>query len=390
MLCWAKAAGENEMLKLAQAVLSRRNLLGASLASLGATAFYNRGASGQTQHSADHMAAMASQESADAAAIPTHQMAHGAMITIGNVDNDKNGFDPTAMLTDWYTGTVSTLPDGRTLRSFEIEVEEKEIEIAPGVMFPAWTYNGRVPGPAIRATEGERLRIVLKNYGSHPHSLHFHGIHSARMDGVPGAGVIQPGEEFTYEFDAKPFGCHLYHCHALPLARHIHKGMYGLFVIDPDPTRHPEEIAVAKSRLLGTPENAQWQEMAMVMNAFDTNFDGENEFYACNTIAHCYAKEPIRVVKNRPVRIYLLNVTEFDPINSFHLHANFFNYFDQGTTLTPTLKTVDLITQCQAQRGIIEFTFEDHEPGLYMFHAHQSEFTELGWMGMFDVVEASA
>ena len=49
--------------------------------------------------------------------------------------------------------------------------------------------------------------------------------------------------------------------------------------------------------------------------------------------------------------------------------------------------------QCQAQRGILEFTFgepADHEPGLYMFHAHQSEFTELGWMGMFDVVEEVA
>ena len=44
--------------------------------------------------------------------------------------------------------------------------------------------------------------------------------------------------------------------------------------------------------------------------------------------------------------------------------------------------------QCQAQRGILEFNYKDHEPGLYMFHAHQSEFTELGWMGMFDVVEA--
>lgn len=63
--------------------------------------------------------------------------------------------------------------------------------------------------------------------------MHFHGIHSARMDGVPGAGLIGPGEEFIYEFDAKPFGCHLYHCHALPLKRHMHKGMYGLFVIDP-------------------------------------------------------------------------------------------------------------------------------------------------------------
>ena len=97
-----------------------------------------------------------------------------------------------------------------------------------------------MPGPALRAKEGERLRIVFRNYGSHPHSMHFHGIHSARMDGVPGAGLIGPGEEFVYEFDAKPFGCHLYHCHALPLKRHMHKGMYGAFVIDPDPARHPE------------------------------------------------------------------------------------------------------------------------------------------------------
>ena len=248
-------------------------------------------------------------------------------------------------------------------------------------MFPAWTYNGRVPGPTLRATEGDRLRIVFRNYGSHPHSMHFHGIHAARMDGVPGAGLIGPGEEFVYEFDARPFGCHLYHCHALPLKRHMHKGMYGAFIIDPDPARHPEQADVARSRLLGTPENAEWQEMVMVMNAFDTNFDGENEVYAANTIAHCYAKTPIRIVKSRPVRIYLVNVVEFDPINSFHLHANFFDYFDQGTTLTPTLKTVDLIMQCQAQRGILEFTFKDHEPGLYMFHAHQSEFTELGWVG---------
>ncbi len=69
--------------------------------------------------------------------------------------------------------------------------------------------------------------------------MHFHGIHSARMDGIPGAGLIDPGEEFVYEFDAKPFGCHLYHCHALPLKRHMHKGMYGAFIIDPDPALHP-------------------------------------------------------------------------------------------------------------------------------------------------------
>ncbi|MEJ6848482.1 multicopper oxidase domain-containing protein [Sinorhizobium fredii] len=372
------------MLRWAQAALSRRSLLlGGGAATIGATticASKTVAQEGHGNHGAPATAPMS-------ATTPSQHSAHGAMITVGTVDNDRNGFHPTKILTDWHAGTVTDLPDGRKLRTFEIAAEDKEIEIAPGVMFPAWTYNGRVPGPALRATEGERLRIVFRNYGSHPHSMHFHGIHAARMDGVPGAGLIAPGEEFVYEFDAKPFGCHLYHCHALPLARHLHKGMYGLFVIDPDPARHLDNAEVAKSRLYGSPENADWQELAMIMNAFDTNFDGENEFYACNTIAHCYAKEPIRIEKERPVRIYLVNITEFDPINSFHLHGNFFDYFDQGTTLTPTLRMVDLVMQCQAQRGILEFTYREHEAGLYMFHAHQSEFTELGWMGMFDVVE---
>eukprot|EP01031_Cornospumella_fuschlensis_P019466 gene19466-23856_t len=128
------------------------------------------------------------------------------------------------------------------------------------------------------------------------------------MDGVPGAGMVDPGDEFVYEFDAKPFGCHLYHCHAMPLRRHIHKGMYGAFVIDPDPERHPDHVDVARSRLLGTAENAGWQELVMVMNAFDTNFDAENEFYAVNTVAHAFMKRPIRIVKGKPVRIYLVNV----------------------------------------------------------------------------------
>jgi manganese oxidase len=358
---------------------SRRAVLMGGLVAAGGAALA-KNASSQIVPTHD-MAAMQN----DPYAAPMEGMAHGDMTTVGRVDHQANGFDPTRMLTDWDTGRTEILPDGRTLRTFEVSAIDREIEIAPGIFFPAWTYNDRVPGPALRATEGERLRIVFQNNGSHPHSMHFHGIHSARMDGVPGAGLINPGEEFVYEFDARPFGCHLYHCHALPLKRHMHKGMYGMFVIDPDPALHPESTAAAQSRLLGSPENARWQELMLVMNAFDTNFDGGNEVYAVNSIAHAYMNEPIPIDKSRPVRVYLVNVTEFDPINSFHLHANFFDYYDTGTTLTPTLRTVDLIMQCQAQRGILEFSFAGHEDGMYMFHAHQSEFTELGWVGMFDV-----
>jgi FtsP/CotA-like multicopper oxidase with cupredoxin domain len=121
------------------------------------------------------------------------------------------------------------------------------------------------------------------------------------------------------------------------------------------------------------------------MNAFDTTFDAANEVYAINSAAFHYMKHPIVIDRARPVRIYLINLTEFDPVNSFHMHANFFNYFDTGTTLEPTLRLVDTIAQVQGQRGILELNFAEHEPGLYMFHAHVSEFAELGWMSAFDV-----
>ena len=314
---------------------------------------------------------------------------HGAMGSVGEVDHAANGFDPHDMLYDWDYGEISTLPNGQRLREYKIVAVDKEIEVAPGIFFPAWLYNGRAPGPSLRAVEGDRIRITFLNAGSHPHTIHFHGIHSATMDGVPGvgAGNIAPGQTTVYEFDAAPFGCHLYHCHALPLTRHIHKGLYGAFIVDPDPEKYSgREKEVARSRNHEYPENNDWNEMVMVMNAFDTNFDGENEVYAVNSIAFAYNQKPIEIRRDQRQRIYLINITEFDPINSLHLHANFFDYYDHGTTLDPTLKTVDTIMQCQAQRGIVEFSYEDFEPGKYMFHAHQSEFAELGWMGFFEVL----
>jgi FtsP/CotA-like multicopper oxidase with cupredoxin domain len=320
----------------------------------------------------------------------SHGGSHGSFGTVGSVNNQTNGFDPHELLNDWDYGKVSQMANGHTLREYSIVAVDKDIEIAPGVFFPAWVYNGRVPGPTLRAVEGDRIRIEFSNGGTHPHTIHFHGIHPASQDGVPGAGdgMIDPGESTVYEFDAFPMGCHLYHCHAIPLKRHIHKGLYGAFIIDPDPSRYSgEEARIAKSRNPNYPEYDAVNEMVMVMNGFDTNFDGDNEIYAVNSIAFAYMNEPIKIRRDQLQRLYLVNITEFDPINSFHLHANFFDYYDHGTTLIPTLKTVDTIMQCQAQRGILEFSFEDFEPGLYMFHAHQSEFAELGWMGFFDVQE---
>jgi FtsP/CotA-like multicopper oxidase with cupredoxin domain len=269
------------------------------------------------------------------------------------------GFDPTAFLGHFEAGRVSRMSSGQTLREFEV------VAVAPGVFFPAWTYNGQVPGPTIRCTEGDRVRVRFVNAGTHAHTLHFHGIHAADMDGV--FEIVDPGSSYIYEFDAEPFGLHMYHCHAMPLKRHLHKGLYGTFLIDP---REGRPAA---------------RELVMVMNGFDTNFDGENEIYAVNTVGFHYQTHPIKLVQNELVRVYLVNATEFDLINSFHLHGNFFKLYRAGTSLGSHEYT-DTVMLCQGERAVLEFAFK--HTGRFMFHAHQSEFAELGWIGIFEVEAA--
>jgi FtsP/CotA-like multicopper oxidase with cupredoxin domain len=254
------------------------------------------------------------------------------------------------------------------VREYNLVAVEREIEVAKGVFFAAWAYGltgetAGVPGPTIRVTEGQTLRVNLVNASTHPHTIHFHGIHPANMDGV--FEVVDPGGSFTYEFPAAPAGMHLYHCHATPLKKHIAKGLYGALIIDPEQPLPPA------------------QELVMVMNGFDTNGDGENEFYTVNGKAFYYARHPIRVRRSQTVRIYLANLTEFDLINSFHLHGEFFRYHPIG--FTNQSEYTDTVVLAQGQRGIVEIDF--HQTGHFMFHAHVSEFTELGWMGFFEVVE---
>lgn len=219
-----------------------------------------------------------------------HNAAHGSLGTMGRVDHAANGFDPHETLTDFDGGNVSRDASRRRVREYEVVASQKHIEVAPGVYFDAWTYNGRVPGPTIRATQGDRVIIRFLNGTPHPHTMHFHGIHSAAMDGVPGAGEAYPGEEFTYDFIAEPFGTHLYHCHSLPLARHIARGLYGAFIVDP-PGGRPEA-----------------NEMVLVLNGFDTNFDGVNEVYAANTVAFAYTVDPIRIEAGQLQRAHVINI----------------------------------------------------------------------------------
>ena len=337
---------------------------------------------------------------------------------------------PVEYLTYFNCGHVSKDQTGRTVRQFTLIVQEhQKIPISyEGHIFDAWTFNGTVPGPTIRVTEGDlvRIRVINSNENEHPHSLHTHSIHFAKNDGVsmggyPG-GAISPGRSFTYEFIAQPYGVYPYHCHVDPIADHINRGLYGMMIIDP---REPRP---------------QMTEMAMLLNGYDMDYDQEgpthlppaalfepsqqdeknanvtegansnetstdanmthvsavpaikekdagdserdNEIYTVNGKAFEYMMHPIVLQTGKQYRIYLVNMLEFDLVNSFHMHGTMYDYYTAGTDETADYNT-DIVTLTQGDRGIMEFTYD--YPGTYMFHAHQAEFTDLGWMGLFDV-----
>lgn len=390
-------------------------------------------------------------------------------------------------LTYFNCGHVSKESNGQTIRDFTLVIQENQkIPISnEGHSFDGWTFNGTIPGPTMRVTEGDHVRIKVINSASntHAHSFHTHSVHPASMDGVSmggyEGGAIPPGGSFVYEFDAKPYGVFPYHCHVDPIADHINRGLYGMFIIDTKtPRPQMDEFAmlmngydlnfdqegpvtipavdesnndqVSKSPVLkasddhlhgkgdGGNDNKFEQAVQIKSDSKDTSVNKEeessdatkvgqktddaqvksstskddevkkeaetqkddnqdasadeadaerdNEIYTVNGKAFDYMIQPISIQAGKPYRVYLVNMLEFDLVNSFHMHGNMYNYTIAGTEETPNFIT-DMVTLAQGDRGIIEFKYD--YPGKYMFHAHQTEFTDLGWMGLFDVKPAA-
>ena len=275
-------------------------------------------------------------------------------VTVSNIN-------PMQIARDFDYGTV-TRENGRTVREFRLEANTSIVQLNSAVTFNTWNVNNRVPGPTLRATEGDRIRVIFYNKAGHSHSLHFHGVHTSEMDGVK---PVKNGSVFIYEFDANPYGVHLYHCHIEPVTRHIGKGLYGMFIIDPPKPRPPAD------------------EILLIMGGYDVNDDEKNELYAFNGLPNYYMNNPISIYRNQLIRLYVLNLIEYEPAVTFHLHANFFDVYRTGMTLTPSERT-DVITMGVAERHILEFTYG--YAGKFMFHPHQDAIAEAGCMGVFDVI----
>lgn len=155
---------------------------------------------------------------------------------------------------------VADMNDHPHVLEFALEAKIQELGILPGVRTPAWTYNGTVPGPLIRARVGDRLIVHFTNSLPEPTTIHWHSLRvSNDMDGAPGVTQqpVPPGGRFRYDFVLKDAGTYWYHPH-MSSAAQVGRGLYGAIVVeDPDePIEVGDELVLVLSDMSIEPDGS--------------------------------------------------------------------------------------------------------------------------------------
>ena len=249
------------------------------------------------------------------------------------------------------------------VKVWDLTIDEVDWEVSPGKIEKARGYNKMIPGPTLRAIDGDKVRINVTNNLEESTAVHWHGIFVPNaMDGVPFVtqDPIQPGKTFTYEFTIRNSGSHMYHSHHNS-ADQVNRGLLGAFIIAPkDPASYPkydkEVILIMNDSLLG----------------FTLNGKG---FPATDAI-----------VVNKGERLLVRWMNEGMMYHPMHLHGMAMEVFQRdGYPISPPYKC-DTIDVPPGNRFdcIIECT----DPGLWAFHCHVLSHAEYegGFFGLVTVL----
>ncbi|MDA8129294.1 MAG: multicopper oxidase domain-containing protein [Betaproteobacteria bacterium] len=184
-----------------------------------------------------------------------------------------------------------------------------------GTMYRTWTFDGKVPGPVVRVTEGDTVEFTLINDkgNKNSHSMDFH---AARLDVVKDFSSVKPGEEKHYTFTATYPGVFFYHCGADPMIQHIARGMFGTIIVDPkDPNAMPKadrEYVLIQSELYPNPDAKE----DMMQNKW-SNVMFNGGIFKYDPVHDPAATRWLQAKPGERVRIYFVNAGP-NEFSSFH------------------------------------------------------------------------
>lgn len=247
-----------------------------------------------------------------------------------------------------------------------LEVIEEVGELANGVEYNFWTFNGTVPGTFIRARVGDEIELHLKNRedSNFPHNIDLHAVNGP--GGGAEASFVAPGKEAVFTFKALHAGLFVYHCAAAPVGMHIANGMYGLILIEPEGGLPPVD-----------------KEFYIMQGDFYTKGEFGEKGFQDFDINKAIAEQPDYVVFNgntgslmgdnelqvkvgETVRLFVGNGGP-NLTSSFHLIGEIFDkvYSEGGTTITENVQTTSI-----PAGGAAMVEFKADVPGDYVLVDH--------------------
>jgi FtsP/CotA-like multicopper oxidase with cupredoxin domain len=251
--------------------------------------------------------------------------------------------------------------DGDT-KVFKLTCDAVRWEVRPEEYKDAFAYNGTLPGPEIRVTEGDKVRFVVTNNLPESTSVHWHGLKTPNgMDGVPfmTQPPIKPGQAFTYEFVAEPVGTHMYHSHHNAMEQ-VGKGLLGPFIIEP-------KDAATRPRFD--------REYTLVLNDTLLGFTLNGKSFP--------ATQPLTAKLGERVLIRYMNEGLMN--HPMHLHGMPMQVVAKDGYLLPNPYFCDNLDVAPGDR--FEVIVEADNPGTWAFHCHTLSHAEAP-TGMFGLVTA--
>lgn len=200
----------------------------------------------------------------------------------------------------------------------QVKMTAMETDVAidnKGTQYPAWTFDGTVPGPVVRVTEGDIIEFELKNpkTNKESHSMDFH---AAVVDILDEFAPVKPGETKKFKFKTKYPGVFMYHCGASNMAQHIARGMYGIIIVDPKEgynENYPKpdrEYVLIQSQFFPDANNAD----AMVKNEGWTNALINGKIFHYDPVHDPNASLALQSEPGELVRVFFVNANINNPV----------------------------------------------------------------------------
>jgi copper-containing nitrite reductase len=258
-----------------------------------------------------------------------------------------------------------------------------ELDAVSDTSYRYWTFNGKVPGPMIRARVGDSIQVTLRNDPS-SHMVHSVDFHAALG---PGGGAamsqVMPGQSKTFTFEATTPGLFVYHCGTPMIADHIANGMYGLIVIEPvgGLPRVDREYYVMQGEIYTTAAKGK----AGLQQFSEPKLLGEApEYFVFNGAVDALTKEhPLTANTGETVRIFFGNAGPNES-SSLHVVGEIFTHdYELGSLTSPPLNGVQTANVPPGAAAIVELKAD--VPGQFNFMDHAMSRMAKGLMGTLQV-----